>query len=283
MKNTLKHTILALLVATASQLIAGGGWTQEKGKGYAKITQLGMKADHYYNPEGSIIRVQPSISFYSTSLYAEYGLSDKWTAVIYFPFFTRSVLNNLQKLNGDFVDGDELNSIGDTDLSIKYGLVRNKAVVVSSTLTLGLPFGSAAGGRTNSLSTGDGEFNQMLTVEASHSINAINSYVTVIGGFNNRTKHLADEIRYGAEVGTTFKKFFGNIRMYAVKHINNGSEAIDPVQGLFSNRVEYVSLTYQLAYNITDKLGVAISKGTALSAKRILADPTYSIGVYMNW
>ncbi|MDP4680823.1 MAG: hypothetical protein NWS46_10700, partial [Cyclobacteriaceae bacterium] len=63
-----------LLVNTAVK--AGGGWTQQKGKTYAKLNQFAIVADSYFNPEGNIIPVQPTISFYSTSLYAEYGITD---------------------------------------------------------------------------------------------------------------------------------------------------------------------------------------------------------------
>ena len=270
-----------LLVNTAVK--AGGGWTQQKGKTYAKLNQFAIVADSYFNPEGNIIPVQPTISFYSTSLYAEYGITDRLTGVLYFPFFSRSVLNNLEKLNGDFVKGDELNSIGDTDLSLKYGLIRDKSIVVSASLTLGLPLGVSAGGETGSLSTGDGEFNQMMTIEASHSFYPVNAYVTAIAGFNNRTKHLSDEFRYGLEAGYTHKKLIGIVRMYSIKPMNNASAAIDPVQGLFSNRVEFISITYQLAYNFTDKFGLSVSMGTAFSGKRILADPSYSVGAYFNF
>ncbi|MFT7034318.1 MAG: hypothetical protein ACJA2S_002832 [Cyclobacteriaceae bacterium] len=270
-----------LLISTIAE--AGGGWTQKKGTTYAKLNQFGIVADSYFNPEGNIIPVQPTISFYSTSLYAEYGITDRLTGILYFPFFSRSVLNNLEKLNGDFMEGDELNSIGDTDLSLKYGLVQDKSIVVSTSLTLGLPLGVSAGGETGSLSTGDGEFNQMITVEASHSFYPFNAYVTALVGFNNRTQHLSDEIRYGLEAGYTYKKLIGIVRMYAIKSMNNASAAIDPVQGLFSNRVEYMSMTYQLAYNFTDKFGLTVSKGTAFTGKRILADPSYSVGVYFNF
>jgi len=276
-------TIFAIVLLMNTIAEAGGGWTQKKGTTYAKLNQFAIIADSYYNPEGNIIPVQPTISFYSTSLYAEYGITDKLTGILYFPFFSRSVMNNLEKLNGDFVNGDELNSIGDTDLSLKYGLVQDKSIVVSASLTLGLPLGVSAGGESGSLSTGDGEFNQMMTIEASHSFYPVNAYVTILAGFNNRTKHLSDEIRYGMEAGYTYKKLIGIVRMYSIKSLNNASAAIDPVQGLFSNRVEYMSMTYQLAYNFTDKFGLTVSKGTAFSGKRILADPSYSVGAYFNF
>ncbi len=278
----MKKLLIIPILFVAMTVQAGGGWTQAKGKAYLKLSQFALIADSYFNPEGNIIGVQPKISFYSTSIYAEYGITDRLTGVLYFPFYSRAVLNNLQKLNGDFVKGDELNSVGDTDLTLKYGLIKDKPVVVSASLTLGLPLGKPVGGKTQSLSTGDGEFNQMITLEASRSFYPIPAYATVLVAFNNRTKGLSDEWRWGAEAGYTFKKLTAIARLYSVQSFENSDKEEDPVQGIFSNNIEYLSLTYQLAYSFNDKFGVSTSLGTAFSGKRILADPTYTVGAFLK-
>lgn len=282
MKKNITLSFLLVFIAIV-EVSAGGGWTQQKGKTYAKLTQFMLRADSYYSPEGNILTVQPTISLYSTSLYAEHGITDRLTGILYFPFFTRSTLNNLERLNGDFVEGDELNTVGDTDLTLKYGLIKDKPIVVSASLTLGLPLGVAAGGRTNSLSTGDGEFNQMVTIEASKSFYPVNLYVTALASFNNRTKNVSDEFRYGFEAGYTFKKLTAIAKLYGIMSLKNGDTSTDGIQGIFSNDVEYMSMTYQLAYSFSDKFGLAVSQGTAFSGKRILADPTYTLGAYFNF
>ena len=275
--------VVGFLTLMGFPIIAGGGWTSKKNSAFVKFNQFILVADRYYNPEGNSIPVEPTISLFTSSVYAEYGITDRLTGVIYFPFFSRSTLNSLKKLNGTISEGDELNSLGDTDLTLKYGLIQNKSIVVSTSLTLGLPLGVSAGGSTKSLATGDGEFNQMITMEASHSFYPVNAYLTALVSLNNRTKSLSDEFRYGLEAGYTYKKFIGIMRLYGVKSLNNGSTTIDPVQGVFSNNVEYMSLTYELAYNFSDKFGLSVSKGTAFSGKRILANPTYTIGAYLNF
>jgi hypothetical protein len=104
----------------------------------------------------------------------------------------------------------------------------------------------------------------------------------VLVALNHRTKGLSDEWRWGAEAGYTFKKLTAIARLYSVQSFENSDKEEDPVQGIFSNNIEYLSLTYQLAYSFNDKFGVSTSLGTAFSGKRILADPTYTVGAFLK-
>ncbi|NJM26575.1 MAG: hypothetical protein HC859_14985, partial [Bacteroidia bacterium] len=102
-------------------------------------------------------------SLYSTSFYGEYGITDRFTGIVYLPFFVRSTLNEVRyNQSGNSIPGDAVNSLGDAEVSLKYGLIVNKPIVMSATLTLGLPLGETRGGDQQILQTGDGEFNQML-------------------------------------------------------------------------------------------------------------------------
>ena len=271
-----------LLLSTFTLVLAGGGWTKKKKRMFIKLNQFALFGDRYYNPEGSVIDIRPGIALYSTSIYAEYGITDRLTGIVYLPFFSRSIKNKLVTLHDEVLPGDELNSLGDTDISLKYGIIQNKPIVLSASLTLGLPLGVSAGGSTNSLSTGDGEFNQMISLEASHSFYPLNLYVSTLVSLNNRTKNLSDEFRYGLEVGYTYKSLIGIVRLYGVDSFMNGDEVIDPVQGIFSNNLEYTSIAYEAAYNLSKKVGLSGSIVTAISGKRVLANPSYSFGIYMN-
>lgn len=259
---------------------AGGGWTQPPGTGFFKLGQHSIIADRFFQPNGDITNIR-TISLFTTSLYAEYGLSDRLTAVAYIPFFVRSTLNREEFTSGRApVPGDFVNSFGDTNLGMKYGLVTDGPVVVSVGLTLGLPLGATAGGETGILQTGDGEFNQLLTVEASRAFGAF--YATALLGFNNRTKNFSEELRYGLEVGYTAGKLLVQLRMLGVDSFENGDARGGGANSIFANDTEFLSLTPEVAYSITDQWGVSVSMGTALSGKRILADPNYGVGVYFK-
>jgi protein XagA len=268
----------------AMYAMAGGGWPQPKGKGYFKLGQSYLLSSYYFDGNGNIIDLTPSFGYFSTSFYGEYGFTDRLTGIIYLPFFARSIKNELQyNQSGIREAGDALNSFGDTDISIKYGLIVNKPIVVSASLLLGLPLGNNGKDNANALQTGDGEFNQLLRIDASHSFHPKPVYVSAYVAFNNRTKGFSDEVRFGAEVGLTFKKFIPILKLNVVKSLFNGdAAAIESGNGSFSNNTEYISPTIELNYQITDKVGVSGSGGFALAAKNILASPNWGLGVYLK-
>ncbi|MCB0487490.1 MAG: hypothetical protein R2820_13750 [Cyclobacteriaceae bacterium] len=278
MRKFLITLTLASIVLTAH---AGGGWPQPKRGGYFKLGQNFIIAPSFYGPTGDIVDIT-TISLYTTSIYGEYGFTDRLTGIGYFPLFVRSTLNEIKfQQSGSTIPGDELNSIGDAELGLKYAIITNKPVVLSATVTLGLPLGETAGGESQILQTGDGEFNQMLRLDVSHSFYPSPFYVSAYGGFNNRTKNFSDEARFGFEVGATFKKFIPIFKLNVVQSLNNGGAAV--VQnGVFSNNTEYVSPTIELNYQLKDKLGVTASGGFAFAGQNILAAPNWGVGVYLK-
>ncbi len=283
MKKIFSISIILSAFLLSFNAQAGGGWPQKKGHGFFKVGFWWLKSDRYFAPSGDILDIATA-GVYNTSIYAEYGLTDRLTATVYFPFFSRTTLNEqVSGATGEVLQaGDAVNSIGDTDISIKYGILQNTPIVVSASLTLGLPFGNEAGGDTQVLQTGDGEFNQMLSIEASRSFSAIGAYATALVGFNNRTNSFSDEFRYGLEAGITFNKFTFIGRIYGIKSLENGSGQEAPSNGIFSNNIEYTSFTPEIVYTIKDKYGITASVGTAFSGKRVLANPSYSVGLFFK-
>ena len=215
-------------------------------------------------------------------MYAEYGLTNRLTGIIYFPFFVRNALNKqVYNQSGTTVAGDSFQSIGDTDISFKYALIVNKPIVLSATLLLGLPLGQTSGGNSGILQTGDGEFNQLIRVDASHSFYPKPFYISAYTAFNNRTNNFSDEVRFGAEFGLTLKKFIPIIKLNVVKSLFNGEGGVTQ-NGIFSNNTEYISPTLELNYQATEKIGISGSGGFALAGRNILATPNWSIGVYLK-
>lgn len=277
-----KLTIIILLTTISISSFAGGGWTQKKGKGYFKLSQYAIIADQYFNPEGNLIQVNPRISFFNTALYGEYGLTDKITTELYLPFFSRSVLNNLERRNGEFVEGDQVSSLGDTNLSFKYGLDQEGPTVVSIKLTLGLPLGDPSGGETGTLQTGDGEFNQMISIDVGHSFYPAPFYANASIGLNNRTQGFSEEFRYSIEAGLTLNKFILIGRITSVNSLLNGDTFDNPDPGVFGNNIEYMSFTPELVYKIKENYGLTAAVGTAFSGKQVLANPSYEVGFFLE-
>ncbi|MFT4735926.1 MAG: hypothetical protein ACI92W_000025 [Paraglaciecola sp.] len=260
---------------------AGGGWTSGKRHGFFKIGQSFIIADQYFTPAGDIIPIT-TIGQYISAFYGEYGLTDRLDVITYAPFFSRATLNQLNDINDQLItDGDELNAVGDIDLSIKYALIKNRPIVLSATLTLGLPTGVSSGGRSGSLQTGDGEFNQMVGVDLSRSLGEF--YATTSISYNHRTKKFNDELRYGLEVGRSIGDWFIIMRLNGVKPIDNGSfSESGQINGLFGNNIEYLAFTPEIVYQPFSRVGFSASVGRAFYAKRILASPNYGFGVFLK-
>lgn len=277
--------IILLFSITVSNSFAGGGWPQPRGKGYFKLSQSYLLSPRYFDGTGTIVDLTPSYGFFATSLYAEYGFTDRLTGILYLPLFARAVKNEL-RFNQPGVPsqaGDALNSFGDTDIAIKYGLIVNKPIVVSVTVLFGLPLGDNGATNASALQTGDGEFNQMLRIDASHSFYPKKFYVSAYAAFNNRTKGFSDEARLGAEIGLTLDKFIPIFKVSTVHSLFNGDTGLGVTQsGIFSNNTEFISPSFELNYQITEKLGVSGSVATALAARNILASPNWGMGVYFK-
>jgi protein XagA len=220
---------------------------------------------------------------YTTSFYGEYGLTDRLTAVVYFPFFVRGTLNDEHfSPSGNAIDGEFVNAIGDTDVSLKYSFLINKPIVLSATITFGLPLGKTDGGESRILQTGDGEFNQAIRIDASTSFYPKPIYASAYVAFNNRTQHFSDEFRWGAEVGYTFfKKLTAIVKVSAVKSLFNGSDVVAD-NGIFSNNTEYVSPSLEIGYQWTPRWGISTSGGFAFSGRNILASPNWGFGAYLK-
>jgi hypothetical protein len=274
-----KLFLVSVFLLGYAQIFAGGGWSSGKNKGYFKLGQSIIVADQYFTPAGDVIPIT-TIGQYITYGFGEYGLSDRLDVTLYAPFFSRATLNQLNDLKGEVItQGDQLNSIGDIDVSLKYGLIQNKPIVVSTSITLGIPTGNPSGGVTSGLQTGDGEFNQMLRMDVSRSFPKF--YTSAYVGYNHRTKDFSDEFRYGMEVGKPYGNWYFIFRTYGIKPLGTDGQPVpDQVNGLFGNRIEYLAFTPEVNYQVSEHFGLSASVGGAYYGKRVLANPNYGFGVF---
>jgi len=262
---------------------AGGGWTYVKGKGFVKVSQNAIYSDRFYNPDGEIIDIT-TIGYYATSIYAEYGLTDRLTAIAYVPFFTRNTLNKTRfRFSGMEIPGDEFNSFGDMDLSLQYGFLKSSTWVGSVRVLFGIPTGEPQGGDTGILQSGDGEFNQMVRLDFSRPIGK-GAWLSFYAGLNNRTNDFSDEYRFGGEIGTRlWNRFIAIGKLDVVQSFFNGDA--DPSQGgtIFSNNTEFISPAIELAYETNSEMGFSLSAAGAFAGRNILASPNFGVGIYKKF
>lgn len=267
---------------------AGGGWTQPKGGLYLKLSEWWIVSNQHFTDAG-LIDPNTTSGVFNTSLYGEYGITDRLTAVAYFPLFSRAYMNNvISGTTGEvLIEGEAINSIGDTDLSLKYALTPKSKIRTALTLTLGLPLGNEAGGSQRNLQTGDGEFNQMISFDASSGfqVKKVQLYGTATLGFNNRNNGFSDEFRYGLEIGAGLLK--GKLwligRLTGVESFKNGTLSSDANStSIFANNSEFTSYGAEVAYKITPKFGISAGYASAFRGEIIFANPSYSVGVFID-
>ncbi len=274
--KTIVSTIIFLSVAIAA--VHAQGWSQAKGEGYFKLGFNAISSSSFYSPNGNKTSITTT-GIYTSSVYAELGVTRRITGIAYVPFLVRNTLNGIQyRPSGRVEPPDTQNSFGDADIAFKYGIIRNKPTVLSSTLLFGLPTGNQAGGSTGILQSGDGEFNQMLRIDLSHSFYPRPFFASVYSAFNNRTKNFSDEIRYGVDLGYSKDKLGIYLHLNAVNSLKNGG-VVSINNGVFSNNTEYLSPGAELAYQIKNGLGVSLSYYTAVSGRNVLAAPSVSGGL----
>ena len=286
--NFIKSFFIFIFLFSSSYLIAGGPWVQPKGQGFYKVGLWGLIADSHFTDSGMI---DPNVTtgLFNVSLYAERGITNRLTGILYFPFFSRTYYNNVvSETSGEIIEaGEAINSIGDIDLTIKYGILVNKPIVLSASLTLGLPTGNPSGGDKEILQTGDGEFNQMISVDVggSASVGKVNFYGAATVGFNNRTNGFSDEVRYGIEIGAVSlnEKLITTLRFTGNTSLKNGSSTEVPSgTSLFANDSETFSWSPEIGYMITPKIGASIAYHKAFSGKLIFANAAWSGGIFIK-
>ncbi|MEM1321431.1 MAG: hypothetical protein AAGG75_14340 [Bacteroidota bacterium] len=289
MQTITKLSIIAFIALFSQSALAGGGWPQPKGGGFFKVSEWWLISDQHFTDSGEI---DPNTTFgiFTTSLYAEYGFTDRITGVLYFPFFSRNYFNNtLSGTTGEvLVPGEAINSIGDINIAVKYGLVTKGPIALSATLLFGLPSGNDRGGSAGNLQTGDGEFNQLLQIDAgtSFKIAEHNAYANIYAGFNNRTNGFSDELRFGIEGGVSWlnDRLTTTVRLFGISSLKNGDSTDVPNStSIFANNSEHLTVSPEVSYLLTDKVGVSASFGSALAGSIIFANTSYEVGVFVKF
>jgi len=289
MKNI--ATIIAILLISSNSIYAGP-WTQKKGKGYFKLSEWWIIFDEHYTDQGEI-DPNSTTGIFNTFLYAEYGLTDRFTGLFNGALFTRNLIfNQVSGTTGETITpGDALNSIGDIDIGLKYSLTKpGSPIPVSASLILGLPTGNAEGGIAKNLQTGDGEFNQIFQIDAGGGfklIDKVSTYVSGYAAFNNRSNDFSEEFRFGVETGGGFfnDRFWLIGRLTGIRSFQNSNvEGGITSTSIFANDTEFTSIGVEGNYYVSKnkKFGISAGYANAFSGNIIAADPSYNVGVFLD-
>ncbi len=263
--------VIAVALLAGMLLQAGtafaGGWTQPRGKGYFKLNEQIIRSDSYFKPPGKkeIITAQ---SRYTTSLYGEFGLVDRLTLVGYMPFY--------QRISEDGPGADTKSGTGDWELGARIGLLTSGPTVVSLQIMAGLPLGDSFSGQEVGLFTGDGEFNQLFSLQAGHSLWPTPGYLKAEIGYNNRESDFSDELRYALEAGFMVDERIGvSAWVRGVKALGTGGEWT-------MNDQQYVSFGPEINFYVSSNVGITAGVTKYSGARNLLDAPAWDIGLFMK-
>ncbi len=257
-------------------------WLQKRGGGYYKVGYRMVRATHFYEPNGNRMQI-PTLGDYTVSFYGEYGITDGITVLAYVPFFERITLNQQVGRTSGFVfsEGDAESGLADAIVGVRIGLVQHGATVLSATVKLGLPLGNDD--QPSGLLTGDGEFNQVIALEAGHSFYPIPAYAIASVGFNQRTKGFSDEFVYTLEAGyTVAERFTIAAKVRGVESLRNGDPTVGGQRGLNGNDQRYLAYGAEVIYTHHDTYGISVGIEGATRAQNVLSATAFSAGLFVK-
>jgi hypothetical protein len=94
-----KLTFLAFLIAfTSTTAFAGGPWPQKKGKAYIKLSEWWTVFDTHFTTRG-FEDPNTTTGIFNTSVFVEYGFSDRFTGIVNAPVLRRTFMNNIVSIH----------------------------------------------------------------------------------------------------------------------------------------------------------------------------------------
>lgn len=223
--------VLFLLILSLNSP-AQSGWTKEKGRYFSKLSYNFYSSNQYYNLTGDKLETS-TFKQQGIFLYGEYGLTDKLTLLTSWPVFKANSFETTSTVYG----------IGDLIIGAKYSLLKGKFPVAFS-ITPEIPLAPAdnyAQNKVNSfeqinLPTGDGEWNFLFNLAASHSFYPLPVYASAYATYNKRTSYkgvdFSDQFVGGVEVGANILKHaWVNAKLTAQKTLGTNPGITDFIRG----------------------------------------------------
>lgn len=275
-----------LLIFLSRQTLAGGPWTQEKGRGYAQLSFTFIPAyGSLYGRDGKTINLNREVSDQTLLGYGEYGLTPRLTLIGEVPLKFVSTADEL--LSGsDFPDNvlesGSLSGLGNVSLALKYALLQKKRLLLSGQVKIDAP--TATGKANTGLRTGTDTWGVAPTLILGGSRR--NIYVFVESGVRFRGNNYSQEFLLGGEAGISLFSRFWLIGVLDVRQsINDGTHDNENSEqtGLYPDNQEYVAFGLKLIAEINRRFGVNLSSFGASSGNLVAKSPSNTIGLYLRW
>lgn len=271
--------ILCLVILLSVSGAAQVGWTRPQGSGYARFMLSTLGSSSFYTPLGTRIS-SAQYRDVTAAFYGEYGITNGWTAVAYFPFLRNHRLDTTSSLT----------AAGDATVGVRRKLVRGRtplALAVDFGLPTGDPEGTVAirnlpNGEFR-LPTGDSEFNTRVSVFASRSFREGNTLISGGGGYNIRTRGFTDEFSYSVSGG---HRLFSSVWVSGTLAGLRPARAADLTRAVgfgVGEGVEFVTAGGEAQYRITKRHSISAGYYKPLRGRNLLAGGSLVFGFGINF
>lgn len=236
---------------------AQSGWTKDKGTYFSKLSYNFYSSNQYYNLNGEKLETS-TFKQKGILLYGEYGITDKLTLLTSWPLLKANAFETTSTVYG----------IGDLLIGAKYALLKGKfPIAISFAPEIPLaPADNYAQNKINSferinLPTGDGEWNFLINLAASHSFYPLPIYVSAYTTYNKRTSYKGikfnDQFVSGVEVGVNIlKRAWLNTKLTTQKTLGTNPGVTDFIRG---EGTEFTSVSLGLYVPVYKGWGVDVS------------------------
>ncbi len=271
----MKNILIIISIITLSFPSFGQGWNQKKGEGYFQLNELILTSSEYYN--GTVKTMTPgTYNTLTTSLYGEYGLTDKFMLIGYIPFVSNSYED---KMTMGGIDAKQSKTgLGEVEIGAAYGIITDKNFVMNVYANASFPIDSKA--TSLGVRISDSEPTQKLRLAWGYG-GFYPIYMNGYFGIENRTNGFSDSFVQSWAIGYKIKEKFIIAAKYFSQHsFFNGKADEAYLFNMYANNQEYWAVGPEFIYEHKEKYGYYIGFRGGSMARNIIASSSVKFGFY---
>lgn len=264
--------LAAAALALFTSLADAGPWNRRAGGVYAKLGYNHLRATELATPAGEVVGIPAYVKDEAT-LYAEYGLSDRFTAVVDLIGYRWSEIEGFESAGG----------IGDLRLALQWQLAQRGASVFALRGTVQAPTGDETKG-DGLLPTGSGVWEGDIVASAGVSLWGGRGWAQAGLGPQFRGGGLRDGFVYDAQVGG---RLFGpvlllfNVRGVQPWNTQPGHASTVSPAG-FGDGVTYLAWGPGLIVDVARGVALQLDVDGATNVRNIAKGPTVRFGLSVS-
>jgi hypothetical protein len=277
--NMIKPVLILMLLPFAA-LSGGSRWYLNEGGLNLHGSFQFIKADHYFDNDGEIQKLQ-NYSYQTSTVYldAQYGISKHVNAGFMLP----AVVHTTAKFvyadsSGTTNQRRSAAAVGDGELFIKVKLYQTTKSTVAFTGKLILP--SGVNDNTYELNSGYGTLGEAASVEYIYKHNE-KLYAQAYGGFLHRGNDFTDDVIAGGDAGyRLLPQLWTVLTCRAVNPLENGNDfKTGGLYGLGRNNSGYIRLGLEVDLSLNKRFDLFAHTSYPVKGQFVQASPVFEAGI----